>query len=144
AVSPDGKLLLTGCWNDEARQGEARLWDTASGKPLCPPLRHKDIVVAVALSPDRPTMGTGSQDNTALLWRVPTGEPLPEGILPHDSAIKAVAFRPDGKKVLTGSEDGSIRVWDVDTGQPDGEPLRHGEPVFAVAFSPDGTKAVTT
>ena len=62
ALSLDGKTALTGSY-DKA----ARLWETATGKPIGPPLQHQEWVVAVALSADGKTALTGSDDNTARL-----------------------------------------------------------------------------
>src|SRR5882762_9248504 len=54
AFSPDGKTALTG-----SQDQTARLWDTATGKPLGPPLWHGQLVGAVAFSPDGKTVLTG-------------------------------------------------------------------------------------
>ena len=68
AFSPDGKTVLTG-----SSDKTARLWETATGKQLGPPLQHQGGVLAVAFSPDGKTVVTGSAhfDHTARLWRVP-------------------------------------------------------------------------
>ena len=58
--------------------------------------------MAGAFSPDAKMVLTGSENNTARLWRVDTGEPLTPP-LEHESWVAAVAFSPDGKTVLTGS-----------------------------------------
>jgi hypothetical protein len=56
AFSPDGKTVLTG-----SDDNTARLWETASGKPLgLPPLQHKGRGTHVAFSPDGKTVLTGS------------------------------------------------------------------------------------
>ena len=55
ALSADGKTALTGSYDKTAR-----LWETATGKPIGPPLQHQDEVVAVALSADGKTALTGS------------------------------------------------------------------------------------
>src|SRR5262249_55497124 len=62
AFSPDGKSVVTASWDKTAR-----LWDSATGKPLGPPLQHQNGVVAVAFSPDGKTVVTASHDNTAPL-----------------------------------------------------------------------------
>jgi tetratricopeptide (TPR) repeat protein len=71
AFSPDGRLALTGS-DDET----ARLWETATGKPVGEPLRHEGVVEAVAFSPDGRLALTGSGDKTARLWEVVP--PVPE------------------------------------------------------------------
>jgi WD40 repeat protein len=70
AFSPDGKTVLTGSEDDAAR-----LWDTATGRPVGPPLIHQGAVWAVAFSPSGTTVMTGSSDQTARLWDVATALP---------------------------------------------------------------------
>jgi hypothetical protein len=67
AFSPDGTLLLTGCYDHTAR-----LWDTALKKPIGPPLLHEGPVIAVTFSPDGRSLVTGSaQENALRRWAVP-------------------------------------------------------------------------
>ena len=136
AFSPDGKTVLTGSVDKTAR-----LWETATGKPLGPPLQHQNGVGAVAFSPDGRTVLTGSWDNTARLWAVATGKQI--GLpLPHQDGVTAVAFSPDGKTVMTGSFDTTL-FWEAATGKKLGPPLLHRGRVYVVAFSPDGKSVLT-
>jgi len=66
ALSADGKTALTGSHDKTVRQ-----WETATGKPIGPPLPHPEIASAVALSADGKTALTGGFDKTAQLWPVP-------------------------------------------------------------------------
>jgi WD40 repeat protein len=121
AVSPDGKIILTG--HDD---NTARLWSAATGMPIGPPFQHKDSVWSVAFSPDGKTVVTGSMDSTARLWNAATGQPI--GLpLQHKGAVGAVAFSRDGKIVLTGSVHGTARLWDTATGKPLSPPLEQVE-----------------
>jgi len=54
-------------------RGEARLWETATGKPLGPPLQHQAVVSAVAFSRNGETVLTGSS-NTVRLWDTASGK----------------------------------------------------------------------
>ena len=99
AFSPDGKTILTGCWD-----GTARLWDAATAQPLGPPMRHPRLVLAVAFSPDGKTVLTGSIDGEVRLW--PTAE------LPDD--LDRVATWVEALTGLTLDASGSIQPLDRD------------------------------
>jgi WD40 repeat protein len=146
ALSADGKWALTGSFDKTAQ-----LWETATGKPIGPPLKHDDTVVAAALSADGKTALTGSKDKTARLWNTATGEPIGKP-LQHQNAVIAVALSADGKTALTasqsktgltGSKDKAARLWEVATGKQIGLPLEHQDAVVAVTLSADGKTALT-
>jgi WD40 repeat protein/serine/threonine protein kinase len=136
ALSPDGKAALTGSGKT------ARLWETATGKPLGGPLPHQGTVYAARFSPDGRVVLTQSFDRTARLWEAATGKPLGPP-LQHEGSVVTAAFSPDGKTVLTGGGDWTARLWETATGKSLGPPLRHRDGVLAVAFSPDGKTVLT-
>jgi WD40 repeat protein/serine/threonine protein kinase len=137
ALSTDGKTALTGSWDKTAR-----LWETATGKPIGPPLEHQRQIDAVALSADGTKALTASQDETARLWEATTGKPIGPP-LQHQAQVLAVALSADGKTALTGSRDQTARLWEAATGKPIGPPLQHQFAVVAVTLSPDGKIALT-
>jgi WD40 repeat protein/serine/threonine protein kinase len=137
AVSPDGRIILTG-----SRDGTARRWHAHTHRPIGEPLAHGGPVRAVAFSPDGQKLLTGGEDGTARLWDAGTGEPLGAPLV-HAAAVHAVAFRANGAMIVTGCADRTARRWDAATGQPVGDPLPHSEDVVAIAFSPDGQTIVT-
>jgi roadblock/LC7 domain-containing protein len=137
AFSRDGKTIATA--SDDKT---ARLWSSATGQPLGPPLQHQDAVIAVAFSRDGKTIATASKDKTARLWSAATGQPLGPP-LQHQSSVGAVAFSPDGKTIATASWDKTARLWSAATGQPLGPLLQHQGGVEAVAFSRDGKTIAT-
>jgi WD40 repeat protein len=114
AFSPDGKTVLTG-----SRDGTARFWVAATGKPAHPPLIHRSPVAVVIFNPDGKTALTATKDETAQLWDVATGKPigppLPSGAgldLPERGTTVTALFRPEGKAVLTASSHGA-ELWAV-------------------------------
>ena len=110
AFSPDGGTFLTG--GGSLSFGEARLWDTLTGKPTGRIFHHRLMVRPVAFSPDGKTVLTGGGDNTARLWDVATGRPI-GAALQHDHWVSAGTFSPDGRSILTGSRDKTARLWPV-------------------------------
>ena len=68
AFSPDGKTVLTGCFDGEDTGGSAKLWDAASGKCRATLSGHRVAVLVAALSPDGQTVVPGGWDCTARLW----------------------------------------------------------------------------
>jgi WD40 repeat protein/tetratricopeptide (TPR) repeat protein len=137
AFSPDGQTVLTG-----SSDKTARLWDTASGRPIGQPMPLPFGIVSVAFSPDGSRVLTGDGDQTARLWDAATGQPIGR-LMEHQGSILVVAFSPDGRIALTGSNDKTARLWDAVTGRPIGKPLEHEGEVRSVAFSPNGRIALT-
>ena len=72
AFSPDGRTFLTA--GGIASAGEARLWESATGKSAGRTFPHPLLVRPVAFSPDGQSILIGGGDNTARLWTWP-----PEG-----------------------------------------------------------------
>jgi WD40 repeat protein/tRNA A-37 threonylcarbamoyl transferase component Bud32 len=109
----------------------------AGGKLIERTLVHRDVVHALAFSPDGRRLATAGGDRLARLWDVATGALLATP-MNHGGAVKAVAFNPDGRLAATVADDGALRLWDAVTGEPVGTAGRRDVPVTAVRFSPDG------
>lgn len=105
-------------------------------------LQGRDLVSAVAFSPDGQRMASGGRDGTVQLWNVWTGNPMGELLQGHETWmpndwVTTFAFSPDGKYIVSGGLDWTIRRWDAQTGQPIGNPIQENEEVNTVAVSPD-------
>jgi hypothetical protein len=92
AVSPDGKRVVTGCFDKTAR-----VWNLQTGEPIGLLMEHEAEVVCAAFSPDGSKVVTGSFDKTARVWDAQLGVPLTSS-LQHGSNVLHVAFSPDGRR----------------------------------------------
>jgi len=132
--SRDGKRLVTG-----SRDGTARVWDAATGRPLGPPIAHEDPVVSVMFGPDRRRLLTAAGAQ-ARVWDADTGKPASPA-MPHAAAVRSATFSPDGRRILTVSNDGIARVWR--DGVAISPPLQHDGTIWAASFRSDGERVLT-
>jgi WD40 repeat protein len=89
----------------------ARIWDAATGQLLAVLAGHKNLIRAVAFSPDGTRLATSSWDQTARLWDVRTGHVL--AVLGgHTDRVTTVLFNLDGTRIVTASDDTTLRLWD--------------------------------
>jgi serine/threonine protein kinase len=105
-------------------------------------LPHQGEVTSVTFSRDGRMALSASDDTTAQLWSVTTGQAVGPA-LQHSAPVLVAIFSPDGQTVLTGSADKTARLWSTATGQPLGPPLQHQGAVNDVAFNPSGKLALT-
>ena len=85
---------------------------------------------------------TVSDDNTARILDVRTGEPLGNP-LQHAGRITFVRFSPDARQVLTASEDKTAQLWNVADNQRVIPPLIHSAGVNHAEWSADGLRIAT-
>ena len=132
-----GKHIVT-AGND----GIARVWDTATGKPLFQ-LRGSDKPVEyVFFSPYANLIATSGYDYVARLWDGATGRFLRE-LQPHKDLITSIAFSPNKQLVVTASADGTAQVSEIDTGKQYPTLIGHKTYVNSAVFNPDGSKVIT-
>jgi WD40 repeat protein/serine/threonine protein kinase/tetratricopeptide (TPR) repeat protein len=134
AFSRDSRRLLTASWD-----GTARLWDTATGKPMGPIFQHEAKIEGAAFSPDEKIVATAGLDGTARLWDAGTGKAIGPPMV-HGNMVLGVAFHPDGRSVATCSMDARLRIWSIPAhvDEPVDEVRQQVEQLTALRLDSDG------
>jgi WD40 repeat protein len=170
ALSPDGKILATGGAHErspfdssleEPADGRVRLWDTASGKPLCTLQgAPKRVVGAMTFSADGKLLA-GVYRSEIYLWQSASGKLLHRLATGRDASV---SFSSDGRKLYSLSftnlfvvarDDTEVCSWDVQTGKklrtwraartqepdpPKDRDVKNG--LYSVTLGPDATAMV--
>src|SRR5215207_775709 len=103
---------------------------------------HQGPVRGLTYSRDGSLIASGSDDGTAKIWDVKTGEELAT-FTGHRGDVLWVAFSPDGTRLVSAGADKTIRIWEVKTGKELFTLKRHHSGVVIAVFSPDGTRFAT-
>ena len=111
----------------------ARIHDK-NGQAVGPQIRHGSLISFAAFSPDDTRLVTTSEDCTARLWDVTTGNLLVPP-LKQLGSVRCAAFSPDSRSyVITASTDNTARVWDAATGEPVTPGLKFSGTPIGAAF----------
>lgn len=130
AVSADGKLALTGSFDQSAI-----LWDLANGSAV-KVLRFHQGAVNAGVTVNGIGFATAGEDGRIALWRGDAADPV-KVIEGHRGPVAALAVSPEGSHIASASWDETVRV----TSLADGSARvleGHKGPVNGVAFVPGG------
>ena len=111
------------------------LWHLChSGRQMLP--KHGGDVYDVTFSPDGRLLATASQDGTANVWDVATGQ-LAIALNEHAGEVNCVAFSSDGRLLAIGADNGTVLIRDTESWDLKAVLSGHTDNVLSVAFSPD-------
>ena len=140
AFSPDGKLLAS------VTLGGTRLWDTATWRPVGPPLRSSQGGwESVDFDPHGRTLAIAGGKGRVELWDVESRRQLRELVSPRAAPLATVRYSPDGSVIAAGGfEDNHVTLWDAATGRVISAPIETNPPQLggaqALSFSPDSKR----
>ena len=141
-VAPDGSWLAS-----SGRDGEARIWDPATGTTRHTLTGHTSTVQALAVAPDGSWLASASRDGEVRIWDPTTGTTrhtlIGHTLTDHTSWASALAVAPDGSWLASASDgmrtQGEVRIWDTTTGTTRHTLTGHTGGVGALAVAPDGS-----
>jgi WD40 repeat protein len=132
-ITPDGKYIISGHYEDSAR-----MWEIASGRQV----KVFDVggVSSIAISPDGKYALFGGVMGMKL-WDIAAGREIRafEGL---KGWVRSIAFSPDGKYVLSGDDSTTPKLWDIGSGKETRAFGGYTQQVASVALSPDGIQMV--
>ena len=140
AFSPDGRLLAA-----VTLEGTT-LWNTATWRPLGPPLRSSQGGSSgVDFSPDGRTLAIAGGEGNVELWDVESRRELRQLVSPRGLPLHTVRYSPDGSVIAGGGiEDNHVTLWDAVSGRVIGAPIETNPPQLggaqSIAFSPDSKR----
>jgi WD40 repeat protein len=142
----DGKRLagLKACTSrEDPPAASVFLWDLDRGKLVRRLDGLKRLSTLVVLAPDGRTLATASQDGTAAMWEIATGQErlrLRAGVA---GPLTALAYSPDSSLIIAAGPEQTLWCWDAVTGERLGQRRGDQADVGVLAFAPDGRKLVS-
>ena len=134
AVSPDGKFLATGGWDNAIT-----IWSLETEKPIGVLSGHTGEIHALAFSPD----GTLLVSSGAYIWEYLEGE---DGSTLRRNGPCAIRGDGSGSMHFYAADDSqtdtTARVWEVESGENIAT-LEHQQHATEIVFSPDGSRVAT-
>jgi WD40 repeat protein/serine/threonine protein kinase/tetratricopeptide (TPR) repeat protein len=134
--APSGDRIMT-----FGLDGSARLWATATGQLVLPPLRHGGDVLAAAFRRDGRRLAT-SADSRIRIWDTEAGRQIAETAIAPPGYVH-VDFSVDGRRIVAVGHDHVTRLFDSETGLIQGWPMPTVGAVDGFAQSPDGRLIAT-
>jgi WD40 repeat protein len=105
---------------------------------------HNNIVTWLEFSHDRRYLASCSNDGTARIYEVASGQTI-GSLLGSGDRLRQVSWSPDDRRLATVCVNGKVRIWTAATAAPIAElkPPRPDEPLMSASWKPDGTALAT-
>jgi len=161
-ISPDGKLIASGCdgghillWDGdtgaylrELKPPPATTSDTASDSEESDhdPGAHRGGVIWIAFSPDSTKLVSSSTEGVFIIWNIRDDRDTQlytETLSRHQHRdwVRSVVFSADGTQLASASDDRTVKLWNLasmsDSSKGPTVLGGHSDWVFCVAFSPE-------
>ncbi len=107
------------------------------------PIGHTGSINSAVFSPDGNYVLTASDDKTARIYEVSSGNEL-HVLSGHSSKINTAVFCPEGKYALTASDDSTARIYEVSSGKGLYVLSGHEGFISSAVFSSDGMYVLTS
>jgi WD40 repeat protein len=117
ALTPDGRLAISGGGDAKTGDHTALAWDPESFAERRRLIGHTDVVRVAACSPKGRLAATGGNDETIRVWDLKNGVQLATlrpGVGQKLGQVAALAFTPDERYLISGGG-GPLVVWDLKT-----------------------------
>jgi WD40 repeat protein len=136
AFSPDGAKMISGGMGNLVH-----LVETATGRPLQPPLRLPASASVFRFSRDGRWVTIPTQsDNRIHTWDTETGARRTVE-LNNERPVSRISFDDESTRTaISDLIEGTLRIWSTSTGQLLTEPIRPDGTPLHVALSPDGAR----
>jgi WD40 repeat protein len=140
--SPDGKILIDGCYDHTAR-----LWDVGENglRERATLDGHFDQIWGMSLSHDGKTLATASFDKTVRIWNIGDTPPKQIAVIDNQQPVWGVSIARDGQTLACTCGD-NIALWDIGGEKPKRTATltAHKNSVWRVVFSPTGQMLAST
>jgi WD40 repeat protein len=131
--SPDGKKLVTGCYD-----GIIREWDISNYSLIRSMVAGNSVIYSILYSPDGSKLYSGNDEGKLQYWETNTGNLLClcQG---HTDLIWKIKYFPGGLILGTsGLSDERIFLWNANNGEFLRNFIPHSSYINSFVFSPDG------
>jgi WD40 repeat protein len=109
----------------------ARIFSSATGEPLTPPVFHSSPLAWIAWNSDDSKILMAGDSPEIRVWAPSTGQHLLAPLRLGTAAVSAANWSLDDRFIVARSDDNTARVWDAETGEAVTPALQHSSYVIA-------------